>query len=304
MTVIELAILDYVYSRAETDKEFSKQLEDAIKQRIVDGDWKVFDISHLWKDVNNIINELDKKFTEEYTQQEFVNALMKNTPDDNRHRKIRIDDMPPELVDMCIRYAEKQPVTEAAMGLFSNYWKAKVKEAEATEARGIILHDIDPKELKDAKFLAPPKTNWKLNKPISLKEQFKDDRPTLGLNHTDISVLKGKVITEIEGLKKDGDEIYIKTSDGCVYKMYHEQDCCESVWIEDVCGDVEDLIGSPVLVAEKCTNAEDLGELPDSDYSHTWTFYKLATAKGYVDIRWYGTSNGYYSESVDFKQLK
>ena len=114
------------------------------------------------------------------------------------------------------------------------------------------------------------------------------------------NILKGKTITSIDGAVKGSDEIIFSCSDGSQYRLLHYQDCCESVEIEDICGDINDLIGSPILIADEVEN-DNVGN-PRSEYdeSFTWTFYKLATINGYVDIRWYGTSNGYYSERVDF----
>ena len=116
--------------------------------------------------------------------------------------------------------------------------------------------------------------------------------------------LLGKVLTKIEGLEKGKDFVTFYAEDGSVYEMYHEQDCCECVIIEDVCGDVDDLIGSEILLAEAVESDEWPEGVQKSEYtdSFTWTFYKLATRKGFVDIRWLGESNGYYSESVDFVQ--
>mgnify|MGYP003295832161 CR=1 FL=1 len=112
------------------------------------------------------------------------------------------------------------------------------------------------------------------------------------------SELVGKTIKNITGLEKYSDEVIFECTDGSKYKMYHVQDCCESVEIDEVFGDVNDLIGQKIVLAEANTNSDKPRE--DYENSFTWTFYKLATQKGYVDIRWYGTSNGYYSEAVDF----
>jgi hypothetical protein len=121
-----------------------------------------------------------------------------------------------------------------------------------------------------------------------------------------IETLLGKVITDIQGGEGD-DEITFTVNDGYEYKMYHQQDCCESVEIESIVGDLDDLIGRPLLRAEE-VNSDHLpgGEGTGGDYgdSYTWTFYKLATIRGYVDIRWYGQSNGYYSERVDWQRRR
>lgn len=117
-------------------------------------------------------------------------------------------------------------------------------------------------------------------------------------NYRNVSELVGKTITSIDN---SGSELVFNCSDGTAYKMYHEQDCCESVTIDDITGDLEDLLNTPILKAEESCSTGD--QKDNYDDSCTWTYYKFATIKGYVDIRWYGTSNGYYSESVSFVEL-
>ena len=123
-----------------------------------------------------------------------------------------------------------------------------------------------------------------------------------GIFQCEISDLIGRTMMAIE-VSAERDEIKMTCADG-VFCFFHEQNCCENVLIEDITGDIQDLIGYPILMAEESTS-----ELTPEGYQHrycepesqTWTFYKLATIKGYVDIRWFGKSNGYYSEKVSLE---
>lgn len=108
--------------------------------------------------------------------------------------------------------------------------------------------------------------------------------------------LLGKVITKIKQ-SKDYTKLIFEVIDGSKYLMYHEQDCCEDVYIDDVVGDFNDIVGYKVLRAYETSN-HMYSEVWDE--SHTWTFYSLSTIKGSVTIKWIGSSNGFYSEAVDF----
>lgn len=123
-----------------------------------------------------------------------------------------------------------------------------------------------------------------------------------------ISSLIGETMVKIIGAERESEEIIFTAASGRSFRMWHIQDCCEAVSVEDVVGDVDDLIGSPIVRAEERRN--DLDDPPADanaeryyDESATWTFYELATIKGSVTLRWLGTSNGYYSERVSFAEL-
>ena len=71
---------------------------------------------------------------------------------------------------------------------------------------------------------------------------------------------------------------------------------------------VDDLINSEITHAEVVTNIDenpkDTKEDLEYQDSFTWTYYYLRSEKGSATIRWYGESNGYYSESVEFELMK
>jgi len=152
-------------------------------------------------------------------------------------------------------------------------------------------------------------------------------------NAVDFSILVGKTLVSVENR---GDDILFTTDNGEVYRQVYYDDCCASCSVEEIHGDLEDLVGSPILMAEEVSNDKPneniiaerkavyekakaewtpkhegdkfywYGASPENNWeddSETWTFYKAATIKGSVTIRWHGSSNGYYSESPTFERF-
>ena len=117
----------------------------------------------------------------------------------------------------------------------------------------------------------------------------------------------GRTFTEI-AVNDDNTEIRVICNDNKTeFWVYHEQKCCEQVYIEDIVGNLQDLLNSEIIMAEEESNTKytECGYEPKySQPIKLWTFYKLATNKGYVTIRWYGTSNGFYSEKVSILMTK
>ena len=108
----------------------------------------------------------------------------------------------------------------------------------------------------------------------------------------------GETIESVSGNRQD-DEFVVRTTSGLVFTFYHNQDCCEEVYLEEIIGDIDDLVGHTVVMAEETSNNDLIsGSSCSQSESFTWTYYRMATERGLVVLRFYGSSNGYYSESV------
>lgn len=104
--------------------------------------------------------------------------------------------------------------------------------------------------------------------------------------------IQGMAITAV--VYKESDESLLIHLNTHVLEMIHHQDCCETVYLADVVGSFEDLVGYPLLeVSETIVNTGN------SDISSTASYYNFKTVKASVQLRWVGESSGYYSETVD-----
>ena len=109
---------------------------------------------------------------------------------------------------------------------------------------------------------------------------------------TQFEQLQGMTITAV--VYKEVNESLLIHLNTHVLEMIHHQECCESVYLADVVGSFEDLIGYPLLEV-----SESIVDIATADMSSTASYYNFKTVKASVQLRWVGESNGYYSETVD-----
>ena len=128
--------------------------------------------------------------------------------------------------------------------------------------------------------------------------------PGYNCEYVKIKDLLNKVLKSVEITNVDpdcpgqNDCVVFTTVNDEIYVMMHMQDCCETVYLESVDNDVDVLVGSQILVAEERSNSNE-----DSCGSETWTFYLIGTNECWCNFRWYGSSNGYYSESAELYKI-
>ena len=116
--------------------------------------------------------------------------------------------------------------------------------------------------------------------------------------------LVGETLTSLE---MQGDVLVFTCESGKVFEMGYIPDCCASCYLESGLEDAKDLVGQKLeraMVDSSYTTPEDYKHEWSEPESQTWTFYTLRTNKGTAQLRWFGSSNGYYSETPTFRRIQ
>lgn len=106
---------------------------------------------------------------------------------------------------------------------------------------------------------------------------------------------KNKVIKNISGLEKGSQEVYFECEDGTKYFLYHYQVCSEKVYIEEIAGNINDIIGCKINIADVVTSGNSNIFLQ--------TFFTLSSDKGSLIFRWIGESVGSVLVDVSFNEV-
>jgi hypothetical protein len=124
---------------------------------------------------------------------------------------------------------------------------------------------------------------------------------------TELEAIIGETVTGIDFFndpyRRLPKEVLITMKSGKQLRLYHDQDCCETVELVSIDGDICKLIGKPILSTELGVD-EDYDGPEIGDDSGTETKITLRCDDETVIMRWIGESNGYYGEQLDFEILQ
>lgn len=112
--------------------------------------------------------------------------------------------------------------------------------------------------------------------------------------------LSNVILQRVYVPKGGNDILRIETVDGDItfYLSIEPKDNWADTELIDGFEDLESLVGQKLVKFEVVENTEDNGT-SDDDCTKTWTYYKIQGEKDSATLRFYSSSNGFYSTGVN-----